>query len=410
MTLRLIASGALLALLAWATPLAAQESASRDELRQLREQIRQLERDIARSEEARGDAADELAESERAISAAQRRLHEIVRERRAIEAELQRLQAERTNLDGLISERRRQLGETVYQLYVEGGQAGARRLLGGGDANQIARDSYYLEQVARQRAQLIAETRLALENLQRVLAETEQKRDDLKQLESERAGEQRTLSDERRKHREALDAAAGKLRAQRREMASLQADAQRLEKLLKGLERIARSRPTPKSPSSGKPPAIAAASEPVAGRADSVASSADAGASLSALKGRLRWPVKGELTGRFGSPRAEGGATWKGVFIRSTSGAEVRAVADGEVAYADWLRGFGNLIIVDHGGEYMSIYGNNESLLRTPGQRVRAGDVIASVGATGGAEETGLYFELRYRGQAVDPMKWMAGR
>lgn len=399
----------MLALLAWAAPAAAQETGSRDELRQLREQIRQLERDIARSEEARGDAADELAESERAISAAQRRLHEIVRARRAVEAELQRLQAERVNLESLITERRRQLGDAVYQLYVEGGQAGARRLLGGGDANQIARDSYYLEQIARQRAQLIEETRLALDNLQRVLAETEQKRDELRQLEAERAGEQRTLSDERRKHREALDAAAGKLRAQRREMASLQADAQRLEKLLKGLERIARSRPASKPPVASKPQS-GPASEPVAGRADSVASSADSGASLSALKGRLRWPVKGELSGRFGSPRAEGGATWKGVFIRATPGAEVRVVADGEVAYADWLRGFGNLIIVDHGGEYMSIYGNNESLLRTPGQKVRAGDAIASVGATGGAEETGLYFELRYRGQAVDPMKWMAGR
>lgn len=407
MIARLIASSALVALFAFPA-LAAPADERRDELRQLREQIRQLEQDIARSEEARGDAADDLAQSEKAISSAQRRLHEIARERRAVEEEIRRLQAEQLELESRISERRKQLGDTVYRLYVEGGQAGARRLLGGGDPNQLARDSYYLEQIALQRAQMIEEARQALDSLHQVMAEAEQRRVELGKLEHERGTEQQRLADERGKHRAALDAAAGKLRAQRKEMQSLQSDAQRMEKLIKGLERIAKSRPPAKPPQVAKP--TGPASEPVTGRADSVASSADAGNSISNLKGRLRWPIKGELTGRFGTPRGESGMPWKGVFIRATQGTEVHAVADGRVAYADWLRGFGNLIIVDHGGEYLSIYGSNDALLRTPGEHVRAGDVIATVGATGGAEESGLYFELRYRGQAVDPAKWMAGR
>ena len=101
---------------------------------------------------------------------------------------------------------------------------------------------------------------------------------------------------------------------------------------------------------------------------------------------------------------------WKGVFIRAAQGTDVHAVADGKVAYADWLRGFGNLTIIDHGNGYMTIYANNDSLYKTPGQSVRMGEPIASVGASGGQEESGLYFEIRYRGQPADPSRWVAAK
>jgi septal ring factor EnvC (AmiA/AmiB activator) len=91
-------------------------------------------------------------------------------------------------------------------------------------------------------------------------------------------------------------------------------------------------------------------------------------------------------------------------------GAEVRSVAAGQVVFADWLRGFGNLMVIDHGDGYLSVYGNNESLLRNVGDRVAVGDSIASVGNTGGNEHTGLYFELRFQGRPFDPLKWVAAR
>ena len=97
----------------------------------------------------------------------------------------------------------------------------------------------------------------------------------------------------------------------------------------------------------------------------------------------------------------------KGVFIRAPEGQPVRAIAGGQVVYADWMRGFGNLIIIDHGGEYLSIYGNNQSLLKRAGDMVRPGEAIASAGNTGGNEESGLYFELRHRGKAFDPASWV---
>ena len=92
--------------------------------------------------------------------------------------------------------------------------------------------------------------------------------------------------------------------------------------------------------------------------------------------------------------------------MRTRSGEEIHVIAAGQVVFADWLRGFGNLLIVDHGGGYMSLYGNNEALLRQPGDTVRAGDVVASVGASGGQEESGLYFEMRHQGKPFDPLQW----
>ncbi|MGZ8272692.1 MAG: murein hydrolase activator EnvC family protein, partial [Burkholderiaceae bacterium] len=132
------------------------------------------------------------------------------------------------------------------------------------------------------------------------------------------------------------------------------------------------------------------------------------------LRGRLPMPVAGEISGRFGAPRKVEGAgtapTWKGIFIRAEPGAGVRAVAGGQVVFADWLRGFGNLMVIDHGEGFLSVYGNNESLLRNVGQRVAVGEVVAAVGNTGGIEQTGLYFELRFQGRPFDPLKWVAAR
>jgi septal ring factor EnvC (AmiA/AmiB activator) len=125
------------------------------------------------------------------------------------------------------------------------------------------------------------------------------------------------------------------------------------------------------------------------------------------LKGRLALPVRGELTNRYGSPRSDGGLTWRGLFIAAPSGQQVRAVAGGRVVFADWLRGFGNLLIIDHGDSYMSLYGFNETLFKQVGEPVQTGDSVAAVGNSGGAGDSGLYFELRHQGKPFDPLGWV---
>ena len=128
---------------------------------------------------------------------------------------------------------------------------------------------------------------------------------------------------------------------------------------------------------------------------------------FSRLKGSLRLPVAGELMNRFGAPREDGGLSWKGLFIRAAQGSPVKVIAAGQVVFSEWLRGFGNIIIIDHGEGYMSLYSNNESLYKQVGERVQPGDAIAAVGNSGGQPEPGLYFEMRHQSRPVNPLLWM---
>ncbi len=125
------------------------------------------------------------------------------------------------------------------------------------------------------------------------------------------------------------------------------------------------------------------------------------------LRPGLRWPVRGAVMARFGTDRPEGGI-WRGVLLRADEGAQVQVVARGTVVYANWLRGFGNLVIVDHGNEFLSVYAYNQSVLKQVGDTVNAGDSISLAGNTGGQLDSALYFEIRHRGAAVDPMAFLA--
>ncbi|MCQ9615583.1 peptidoglycan DD-metalloendopeptidase family protein [Paenalcaligenes niemegkensis] len=126
------------------------------------------------------------------------------------------------------------------------------------------------------------------------------------------------------------------------------------------------------------------------------------------LQRGLAMPVRGEVQGRFGADRPEGGK-WRGIVIRASEGTVVNSVAAGRVVYASWLRGFGNLVIVDHGGGHLTVYGYNQSLLKQVGDVVTQGEAIARVGATGGQVEPGLYFEIRHNGQPINPQLWLRG-
>ena len=131
----------------------------------------------------------------------------------------------------------------------------------------------------------------------------------------------------------------------------------------------------------------------------------DTNSAFGQLRGKLAWPVSGHVVARFGDTRA-GGVKWDGVLVATERGAPVKAVYQGRVIYADWLPGLGLLTIVDHGDGYMSLYGHNERLYKAVGERVSAGDAIASAGDSGGSSRPELYFEIRKGGKPVDPRPW----
>ncbi len=181
------------------------------------------------------------------------------------------------------------------------------------------------------------------------------------------------------------------LRSQRREIHRLQRDENRLAQLV---EQITKMLAQPKSKSIF--------------RNDKLPDDRYDGRSFDNLKGKLTIPVRGDITNRFGDTRPDSTVQWKGIFVRAATGQPVKAIAAGRVVFADWLRGFGNLLIIDHGKGYMSLYGDNETLYKQVGDELRGGDTIATVGNSGGNEDSGLYFELRLQSKPLDPLKWLA--
>ncbi len=388
-----------LAFAAHAAPLAEKKA----EQKELQERIDALRRDLARSEESKAYAADQLRAAESAISDANRRLRELSAARGEVQAELAALEQQTQRLLRQTESQQQHLSKLMFRHYVRGDADALQTLIAGRDPNQAARDHYFLTQLSRAKADVIGDLRTAAAEKRRLADAAREKGEKLAAIERQQQSERAGLLAQRHQRQAMLAKVADRIKAQRREIGALKRDEQRLGKLIAGLSRLAIAKPA--KPGRGdRSPGKAAL------HVERTPDPATAGGAFAAQKGKLRLPVKGEIAGRFGAPRAEGGATWKGIYIRAAEGAEVKAVAPGRVVFSDWLRGFGNLLILDHGDGFLSVYGNNESLLLQAGDNASAGAAIATVGNSGGNPQSGLYFELRYQGQAFDPLKWASLR
>ncbi|MDP2794181.1 MAG: peptidoglycan DD-metalloendopeptidase family protein [Sulfurisoma sp.] len=380
------------------------------ELKEVKERIEDLRKELTKSEGSRSSVADQLREAESAISTANRRLKELGESRAETRAELAELESQQQRLTQQTASQQAQLGRLLRQQHhadTAGGGDALQTLIKGRDPNLAARDWHFLTLLSRAKAELIRSLSAAAAEKRQLAGAARVKAEEIARIEARQQEERATLMASMRERQAVLARIADHIRVQRREIDTLKRDEQRLGKLIDGLAKLAAKMPRRKP---AKAPSVAPkGGEPRAAPAHPVreADTAGTGGAFASLRGKLKLPVKGTLAGRFGTARAEGGA-WKGLFIRAGEGAEVRAVAAGRVVFADWLRGFGNLLIIDHDDGFLSVYGNNQSLLRQPGADARAGEVVATVGNSGGNPESGLYFELRHRGQVFDPMKWVA--
>jgi septal ring factor EnvC (AmiA/AmiB activator) len=347
----------------------------------------------------------------------------------------------------------------LREQYVAGNEDRIKLLLSGDDPNRINRDLQYLGYVSQAQARMIESLRADLAAIEKNKAETQEAKEDLDQIAQEQREQKSLLEREKGRRASLVAQLSSRLSSQRKEAGNLERNEQRLgglvDRLAKMIEeqrraeiaaekrrqqlaaeeraraeklrqqrlkerQIAREKAEKAPPVKGATPRLdpadridddenpngsVAKNEP----APQAVPSSVYPASFTALRGQMHLPVEGELAARFGTNRGNGPA-WKGLFIKTSEGAPVHAVAGGRVVFSEWLRGFGNLIIVDHGNQYMSIYGNNQALLKRAGDPVRAGETIASAGNSGGNEQSGLYFELRHQGRAFDPLGWMNSR
>ena len=347
------------------------------ELARLTEQLNSLESWLSRAEQRRLHLFADLRAKDRAVARAAGDMEASDAELARIRADLVRLRAENGRLQARRGRQAVRIGKHLAATHRLQNQGFLRRLLDQRSAAQAQRMLVYHRYLIAARLDALESYRVATSRLERNAAalgareraEREQRRkleERRQQLERNRA-EQRSLIES--VDRDVED------RVSRRQ--ALLQDQQRLQALLAELQR--------------RTPTLE-------------------GIDFAGRRGSLPWPLEGEPVSRFGQPRADGRLRWHGLLLRAETGSRVRAVHRGQVVFADWLRGFGLLTIVDHGDGYLSLYGHAEALSKRPGDMVEGGEPIARAGQSGGVSTSGIYFEIRRNGNPTDPLQWLAER
>lgn len=348
------------------------------ELREVQEQISDLKESMDRRAEERSRVTSQLQSAEVDIVETRRKLKALELEREKSERRLQELGVSIDEQQAALESESDQLEDQVRAAYMSGSQERIKLLLNQQDPAALGRQLKFYEYFSRYRANNIEGVTRKLNELAAMRAEVATTEANLERLAQARYAELSELDGAQTRRREML----GSLDRQQKEEGSaierLAAQEKDLARLINELTAILSDYPI-------------SSEEPFTG-----------------FKGRLTWPVAGTLLHDYGEGRSGGALTWNGVVLAAPRGREVRSVYHGRVIFADWLAGMGLLVIVDHGEGYMTLYGYNETVLKSPGDWVAPGDVIATVGDSGGQPQAGLYFEIRQGAKPVNPRVWVS--
>ena len=384
--MRLFRSGLILVSAAWlllpVSGAAGQDAAqTARELEDLRAQIKTLQKNLEASQAKKSRAERRLLDIERQINQVSRSLRHTDTELRANRAQLDALQARQERLETELVSQRQGLASEARAAYVMGRQQQVKLLLNQERPAAIGRVLTYFGYLSRARLAQIDAMRSNLEQLRDLQQSIGDKTRQLNDLRVRHEEETVRLQQQKRSRAQLLAEVTGELASQGDELKRLRNDEQQLQQLVASLQEVL-----------ADVPAAAGEQRP-----------------FKTMKGKLSWPARGELARRFGSQRGNTGLKWQGVLISAPEGGKVHAISQGRVAFSDWMRGFGLLLIIDHGDGYMSLYGQNQSLYKEVGEWVDTGEVVATLGASGGQTKPGLYFELRHKGRPINPLGWCAG-
>jgi len=366
--------------LGWPPVVAQDRRASEAELSAVRKEIKELQEKITRETTRRDEGARALRTAEVEIAAATRKLTEVRGELKAEVSARRDLTRETERANRSLAADKDALARQVRSSYMAGREELTKLLLSQESPASLGRMLVYFDYYNRARTARIGAVAGELQKLAELDAETARVEAQLEALEAAQAQEVAALEKSRSDRRAVVAKLDAEIRDGTAAVSKLRAEEQRLADLVRRVSELMAGFPV------------------------------DGDEPFAKSKGTLAWPVQGRLAGDFGQPRGAGPVKWNGVLLEAAAGTPVRAVHRGRVAFADWLTGLGLLVIVDHSGGYMSLYGHNEALLKESGDWVEPGEPIAQVGDTGGQSRPGLYFEIRFKGEPVDPNPWMAKR
>jgi septal ring factor EnvC (AmiA/AmiB activator) len=349
------------------------------ELQRLREQIKQLQSNQQKTRSKLSTEQKALKDADIAINRSTKTLRATQRDLQASERKLADLKEERIQLDKKKLAQQDALRDQIRAAYMNGNQEYIKVLLNQEDPSKLARTLMYYDYLNKARAERIAELKTTLERLAEVIINIDQEQQQLARLEAEQRAQNNKLTRLKNERQEVVAELQKQVISDEKKLAEWQANESDLISILEALkQQIAQI--IPQQALNG----------------------------LSKLRGQLNWPVNGRLKERFGRKREDSQAKWSGVLISARSGQDVQAIYHGRVVYSDYLRGFGLITIIDHGDGYMSLYGHNEALYKAAGDWVEAGERIAAVGQTGGYPDTGLYFEIRHKSKAINPLRFIS--
>ncbi|WP_279624047.1 murein hydrolase activator EnvC [Aeromonas veronii] len=414
--------------------------AANQQLGTMQSQIKEQQKTIKLSKQELAKLNTQLKADEQAISAAAAKLNQTRQQLKQNQQTLATLQKDKLALEVQAKHQKQLLAKQAESAFQAGNHDYLKLLLNQQDPAKLSRSLDYYDYLNKARIEAIDALRATRDKLaknqqatketetrlQTLLAEQQEHHQTLLASQQSRAKvrnqlQQSVQDDEQKltklvKAEKALKARLEELRrkreeqerrerAERERLAKLKAEQERQRKLAEQ-RRAEQQRLAAQQNKTVKP---AEPAEEVPSSKPERGSGISSAGHYSGLKtnGSLRWPVQGPILISYGSPRTAQ-LKWKGTLIGASEGTQVKAVAPGQVVYADWLDGFGMLLVIDHGKGYMSLYGHNQSLLRQVGQNVEQGEPVALVGDSGGQDRPGLYFEIRYQGEAINPTKWLA--
>jgi len=320
---------------------------------------------------------------------------------------LTKIRQEMASLQAEMAKQNKEIAGQIKSAYVMGQKEKLKLLLNQQDPALSSRMLVYYDYLNKARLEKLTSIAEAMRHLERLDRQQQQESELLEKSLEQKQAEQMAADDVRKRRAKLLVQLKSDFSSNEQQIIRLKESENKLKNLVSSLQRstsdlsfeVEQARKLHKAVDDSPK---AAAVLPDAGNEFSKPQG-----KFSSLKGQLSWPVKGRLGNKFGSARMEsGGGVWDGVLIEADEGTEIRAVSRGKVVYSDWLRGYGLLTIVDHGESYMSLYAFNQSLYRQVGEWVDVGEVIASVGQSGGRSQSGLYFGIRFKGKSVNPLEW----
>ncbi len=365
-------------LLFFTSSVLADKTKTEQELQQLQKAIAAVKDKLSKNQQQQSKAEKRLSDADKKLSSASKNLRDTRNSITNKQSELKNLKKEQTTKQIEAQQQKVLLANQLRSAYKSGNEEYLKLLLNQEDPAKVTRMLKYYDYLNKARIENIQALQNNLKRLNEIELAINSNILDLQSLQQSQEKQRSNLLTLKKEQQSALAQLKTDYSSNNQRLSKLRRNEQELQKLLSQLEETLKNFSPPQSLNG-----------------------------LANFKRKLNWPLKGNLLHRFGTSKLNSSLKWNGIMINSKEGKEVQAIQQGRVVFADWLRGFGLMTIIDHGKGYLSLYGHNQSLLKNPGDFVEAGEPISTVGQSGGFPQSALYFEIRHNGKPQNPLQWI---